>query len=368
MRVAVLWTGLSGYLNACLKELSSRDGVELFVIHEASSEGAPFDAGQFKWIARRFEWSSKRDLRNLEEMLRAFDPEIMVIPSWHIPAYRRMGRQFANSCWRVMTMDHPWLGSLRQRFGTLISSVYVKPLADVVWLPGERQATFARKLGFSQTAILSGLYACDHSTFEAIHLARLTEGRRVPRKFLFVGRLVKDKGVDMLARAYQLYRRQTPAPWPLICCGSGPMRSEIENEDGIDVEGFVQPDKLPEVLGRAGCLILPSRVEPWGLVVHEAAASGRLIIASENVGSVPHLLQPGYNGFVFSSGDVAALAGLMVRVSTLSDTQMDEMSQASYSLSRQFSPRQWANILLESYKYRSPKLQRAHCPAFKQMP
>ena len=43
MRVAVLWTGLSGYLNACLKELASREGVELLVSHQAPVQQVPFD-------------------------------------------------------------------------------------------------------------------------------------------------------------------------------------------------------------------------------------------------------------------------------------------------------------------------------------
>ena len=103
----------------------------------------------------------------------------------------------------------------------------------------------------------------------------------------------------------------------------------------------------------AGCLILPSQFEPWALVVHEAAAAGRLILASENVGAVTHLVQPGYNGFIFNNKDVAGLASLMSRVSAMTDTELDRMSRASYLLSLQFSPKQWADTLLHSYHARA---------------
>jgi len=43
MRIAILWTRLSGYLNVCLKELASREGVEIFVSHEVAGSDAPFD-------------------------------------------------------------------------------------------------------------------------------------------------------------------------------------------------------------------------------------------------------------------------------------------------------------------------------------
>ena len=357
MKIAFLWTGLSGYMNACLKELSGRDGIELLVSHELPGPEAPYEEGQFAWIPNRVSWRSQHDLVQLESRLKEFSPDIIVIPSWHVRVYRRISRVFEGRCWRVMVMDNPWLGSLRQRVGTLGSTFYVKPIADVVWLPGERQAAFARRLGFSQSAILRGSFTCDNSAFAAVHEARIARQLPVPRRFVFIGRMVPAKGVDKLVEAYRLYRKQNSDAWPLICCGSGPMRSCFENQEGIRVDGFVQPEKMPQILESAGCLVLPSSFEPWALVVHEAAASGRVIIASENVGAVTHLVQPGYNGFIFDNKDVAGLATLMSRVSSMTDEQLDRMSRASYSLSHQFSPKQWVDILLQSYESRVVKLQ-----------
>lgn len=362
MKVAVLWTGLSGYLNACLRELAGRNGIELFVCHSAPDANAPFDEGQFGWITDRFTWWPDSDLESLRQKLRRFTPDILIFSGWHVPAYRRMAQESANRSWRVMTMDNPWRGTLRQRAATLVSGIYLRPLADAVWLPGERQAIFARKLGFSQSEILRGLYACDYSSFEAIHIARIESRTPLPRRFVFVGRLMADKGIDELMMAYRLYRSRTQTPWPLVCCGTGPMRTQLATEDGIEMEGFVQPDRLPEVLGSAGCLILPSRFERWGLVVHEAATAGRLILASETVGAAPHLAQPGYNGFIFENSDIAGLADLMLRVAAMPDSYLDEMSRASHLLSKQFSPKQWANTLLQSFYARSANSQ-PHAPS-----
>jgi glycosyltransferase involved in cell wall biosynthesis len=131
----------------------------------------------------------------------------------------------------------------------------------------------------------------------------------------------------------------------------------VENQEGIRMEGFVQPEKMPQLLASIGCLVLPSSFEPWALVVHEAASAGRLILASENVGAVTHLVQPGYNGFIFNNNDVPALVGLMFRVSGMSDPELDQMSRSSHSLSRQFSPKQWSDTLLGSYYARRTKIQ-----------
>jgi glycosyltransferase involved in cell wall biosynthesis len=349
MRVAVLWTGLSGYMNACLKELASRDGVELFVSHRKPAKEAPFDEGEFAWIKNSLIWRSASDLNSLDQRLNTFAPEIMVVAGWDVPAYRRLARENSRKCWRVMTMDNCWRGTAKQRIGTWIAPIFLRPIADSVWLPGERQAVFAKKLGFQQQRILRGSYSCDQPAFEALFLARLAEGRPLPRSFLFVGRFVQEKGIDTLVKAYQLYRKATANPWPLVCCGAGPLQSRLEGNVGIRVDGFVQPERMPDVLASAGCLVLPSIFEPWGLVVHEATSAGALILASEQVGAVPHLVQPGYNGFIFGKRDAAGLAKLMWRLSAMSDARLDEMSLASQLLSKQFSPRRWVDTILESF-------------------
>ena len=349
MRIAILWCGLSGYLNACMKELASREGVELFVSHQAPVQQAPYDDRQFAWIRNRLVWHSKAEFAPLALRLRTFKPEILVLCGWHVPAYRRMAKEFAKQCWRVLAMDNCWKATPKQRLGTLISPWYVRPLADAVWLPGERQAAFGRRLGFEQRAILRGLYSCDQPAMETVHLSRLAEGRAVPKSFLFLGRFISEKGVDQLVQAYQSYRERSIEPWSLVCCGVGPLSSHLEGRPGIRVEGFVQPDRLREILASSGCLVLPSTFEPWAVVVHEAASAGLLILASEKVGAAVHLVQDKYNGYIFDSRDVKGLAALMSHVSNLSDARLDAMSRASHLLSMQFTPARWADTLLEGF-------------------
>lgn len=348
MRIAILWAGLSGYLNACLKELASREGVEMFVSHQAPVHEAPFSHNLYAWIPNRLEWRSSADLVSLRARLNSFDPEIMVFSSWHVPAYRRMAREWAHRCLRVMAMDNCWRATPKQLMGTLISPWYIRPLADRIWVPGERQAVFARKLGFKQRDILWGLYSCNQPALETEHISRVAERRAVPRSFLFIGRFVSEKGVDQLVRAYQCYREKSVDSWPLICCGAGPLRSRLEGRAGICVEGFVQPDRLREMLATSGCLVLPSTIEPWAVVVHEAASAGLLVLASRNVGASVHLVQDNYNGHVFDDRDVKGLAALMSQVSKLTDARLDTMSRASHLLSKQFTPARWADTLLEA--------------------
>lgn len=349
MRVAFIWNGLSGYHNACLKELASREGTELFVCREAISESAPYDEDQFAWMKKCIVWRTRSDLSTLQEQLHQFQPDILIFASWSTPAYRAAARSFAGKAWRVMGMDNCWLGTLKQRFGTWIAPYYVRPLADAVWLPGERQAVFAKKLGFEANVIMRGSLSCDQRPMAEAYLQRLAEGRPLPHSFLFVGRFAPEKGLNTLVKGYEIYRKRSADPWPLVCCGTGPKQSILEGREGITVGGFVQPNRMPATLASAGCFVLPSKFEPWALVVHEATSAGLPVIASERVGAAVHLVQPNYNGFIFGSGDAESLASLMLRVSEMTNARLEAMSRASYQMSQQFSPSRWVDTLIESY-------------------
>lgn len=349
MRVAFLWNHLSGYHNACLKELATREGTDLFVCHEAFHELVPYDESQFAWMKKRIAWRNTSELSSLQEELDRFEPDILIFASWNKPPYRSVAKSFAGKAFRVMGMDNCWRGTIKQRFGTWIAPFYVRPLADAVWLPGERQAVFAERLGFEQKVIMRGSLSCDQRPIAETYLKRVSEGRPLPRSFLYVGRFAPEKGLNTLVKGYGIYRKECSDPWPLVCCGTGPEQSILEGKEGVSVKGFVQPNSMPAMLATAGCFILPSDFEPWALVVHEATSAGLPVIASDRVGAAVHLVQPNYNGFIFDSGNIESLASFMLRVSGMSDSRLEAMSRASYQLSQQYSPSNWVDTLFESY-------------------
>ena len=60
--------------------------------------------------------------------------------------------------------------------------------------------------------------------------------------------------------------------------------------------------------------VLPSREEPWGLVVNEAMNAGCAVVLSEDVGCQPDLVTPGVEGAVFPAGDIRRLAEVLTEV------------------------------------------------------
>lgn len=126
----------------------------------------------------------------------------------------------------------------------------------------------------------------------------------VPERYhLFVGRLVEAKGLDDLLAA----RRLRPFP-ELVVAGTGPLEERLRAEPGVRVLGFQPRERLIELYALAELTAVPSRFEPWGVVVNEALACGSPVVASNVVGAAVDLVRDGHDGRVFAAGNAAALA------------------------------------------------------------
>lgn len=140
----------------------------------------------------------------------------------------------------------------------------------------------------------------------------------------FVGRLVPEKGVDLLVEALA---RSGVHDLALLIAGSGPERARLERlADAAGVRarvhfaGHVDSDACVEHYALAWAQVVPSMTtatfrEPWGLVVNEAFNQGVPVIASDAVGAAAGgLVEHGRNGLKFPERDVDALAALLARL------------------------------------------------------
>ncbi len=345
MRLAVLHLSLTGFWNICLRNLHAQGDVSIFVSHHRIDPNTPFDSGMFSWIDDRYDWDQTPDADHLLDRLRAFQPDVLLIFGWHVPAYRRVGRAMKGRSKRVLFFDNPWRGTAKQWLGVITSRVHVLPIADYAWIPGNRQHEFARRLGFRESQIMEGSLSGDSVLFSSVPKMRGELAQR-PRTFLFIGRFVKSKGISVLLSGYATYRsRCENNPWPLICVGAGPMANEVTSCEGVVSRGFLQPEELARAMAQVSVFVLPSLFEPWGVVVNEAASAGMPMIVSDAVGSHVHLVQSGSNGYIVETGSAESLSEAMLRFHKMDDAALSEMGKASEQLAKQYTPERWAATL-----------------------
>jgi glycosyltransferase involved in cell wall biosynthesis len=309
MNITICWSAPSGYWGACWRALAASPDVRLHVIAFRPPAEAPFDEAVFAGLDYTLLDERERgDAAHVERLVVAQRPDVIQFVGWFVPAYRHVALSpRLRGVRKYMSLDTPWRHSL-QRLTRLRYPRYLAAL-DGVGVTGERSWQYARRLGFPESAVRRNMYSVDDQTLGEVYASR-TAGSR-PRSFLFTGRYARVKAIDVLVAAYGRYRRSTPDPWPLVCCGGGELSGLLAGVEGIVDRGFVQPRDMPAVWREAGVFVLPSRFDPWPLVLVEAAQSGLPVIATNACGSAVEVLRHLYNGFIVPTDDPSALAAAM---------------------------------------------------------
>ncbi len=131
---------------------------------------------------------------------------------------------------------------------------------------------------------------------------------------LFASKLQTRKHCDDLLAAYRGLASDGSEPHPyLLIVGDGEERAALERQvsdlelKGVRFCGFRNQSEMPRFLELATVFVLPSRHEPWGLIVNEAMNAGVPVIVSDDVGCHPDLVTNGVEGFVYPVRDVDAL-------------------------------------------------------------
>ncbi|KIN61596.1 Glycosyl transferase, group 1 family protein [Sulfitobacter noctilucae] len=154
-----------------------------------------------------------------------------------------------------------------------------------------------------------------------------------PRRLVAIGRLVEQKGQLALVRAMG----ETEEDMHLTLIGDGEMRPQIESliaklglAERITLTGWVDENRIKAELDAAHALVMPSFAEGLPMVVMEAMAAARPVIATYIAGT-PELVQEGKSGWMVPAGDVHALAAALDRMAATPLSNFRKMGDAARS-------------------------------------
>ncbi len=289
--------------------------------------------------------------RKLDEL----NPKVVLVPGYYtLPAiaaalWARLHRRKGVLMTESTREDHT-----RSRFKEAAKGLGVRALFPWAVAGGRRHRHYLAALGFPAYRTMRFYDVVDNAGLGRAATQLRRTGRRghadygLPeRYFLYVGRLAPEKnigGPGGLLGAYLAYRN-VGGRWPLVLVGDGPERETLARQAAnspyakdIHFAGHKGSAELGPYYAFAGCFVLPSSREPWGLVVNEAMACGLPVIVSSSCGCADDLVATGHNGFTFDPARSGELQASLLAMEALTPHEWAHMGSLSLERIQDYSP------------------------------
>lgn len=170
--------------------------------------------------------------------------------------------------------------------------------------------------------IINGI---DTSKYQNLNIKILDGEEKKDFTFVFIGRLIHQKAVDVLLKAFSIVKEGK-----LLIVGDGADKNNLKNLcKKLNIENRVKflgiRKDIPEILSYSDCFILPSRYEGLGIVMLEAIASGSIVIISDFEAGI-EIIKDGYNGYVFPRENYSILAKKMMKAISLEKDKFEKVN------------------------------------------
>jgi len=231
----------------------------------------------------------------------------------------------------IVFWSEEWDWKDKDFFNTKIKSALKRLIvsnSDALIVPGTKHQSYFISLG----ARLDNIFIVPNVSNISVKKSDYKNKDRLIKDFgiknkkviLYVGRLVKRKGVDYLIKAFAKLRKEKDDVM-LIIIGRGECKKELEllsknlNVDNdIHFMGYVEDDLLPAYYLLSNICVIPSITDgigdPWVFIVNEAMYFGKPIIATDAVGAAFDMIKNGENGFIVPEKDADALYSSMKNI------------------------------------------------------
>ena len=330
-RIAIL-TGIPApYREPVFANLARRPGIDLHVFYCADGHGnvawKPEEAERLEYprtfvanlTPKRFRRLPFLGYANLalKGELERFAPDYMIVYGYNQLAHwlafahcRRHGTPFAlrSDSNALVDGSATWRSAVRR---SLLRRLVKR--ASGFLAVGSANRDYWKSYGATDEQIFSAPYAVDNARIATMAGAKVPdpEGRT---RFLYAGRLIPRKGVDLLMESFN---RLADRNATLTIIGDGPERERLQAMQSPEAAartlwtGKITNAETLRYYGRADVFTLPARYEPWGLVVNEAMAAGCPVIAERKCGAALDLIEDRRSGRVLETMSADSLFDAM---------------------------------------------------------
>jgi len=294
------------------------DGYAWQLVREGK-DGDDFATGRFRGL----------DVPAIGKAIADTRPDVVLVPGWHsvtcVRALLSARRRGLPTLYRGDTHNRTGPAGWRRGPWHVKTRAFLSLYSGYLSV-GRLSREYLESHGVAPTRIYSSRHAVDNIAFAASAEPYLVgAGRSDARAACGAG---PDDFVVLFAGKIEARKRPVDAVRAVASLGPNAVlavagRGDLEDRMRADAErlgvrvawlGFVNQSRMGRVYAAADCLVLPSELESWGLVVNEAMATGLPAVVADRVGCAPDLVVPGVTGELAGVGDVDALGAALRRV------------------------------------------------------
>lgn len=369
-RLAAISTHPIQYHSPVFSELASRPDIELRVYYGWEGTANSIDHGFGKKVAwdipllTGYTWEmvpnvahdpgahhfAGIDLPDLNTRILRWGADAVLVYGWSYKAHLAAMKFFKGKIPVVFRGDSTRLDD-SPGIRKLVRRLYLRHIyknIDIALAVGTNNRRYYESLGLRPEQIVFAPHAVDNRRFEESSIEKSEAARRWRHQLgiedqhiavMFVGKLEHKKSPALLLEAF---KRLNAEGLHLIFVGSGELESTLQLNascNRVHFLGFQNQTAMEVVYRLADVVALPSRGpgETWGLALNEAMACGCALIASDKVGSAVDLIDEGVNGWIFPSGDEAALRLILAKYQALGRERIGTFGQASRTRIAEFT-------------------------------
>lgn len=265
--------------------------VRLLVIYtdfNDTDRNKDFTNGDMEFEYRVLEGSTKDKISTAIDLVKSIDYDELILGGWDHPVLWALAFRFPKNR-NAFFIESSYFESQTSGVKGIIKKIFVNRLSKI-YASGKSQRKITDDLGFKgETIITKGV-----GVFNYIPQPTY-ESRSIVKNFIYVGRFVEVKNLKFLISVFN-----SLSQYHLHLAGFGEQEAELRAmaKENIHFLGAIDNKKLSAIYQQMDVFVLPSKVEPWGLVVEEALNNGIPVIVSDRVGCAEEIINES-NGLIF---------------------------------------------------------------------
>lgn len=325
--ICIAWSGFPQYAARCVGAFVRNTDERVVVV--ATKPLVPI-RGMEKYCECEINWVDENAKIDILELLGEM-PRVILLGGWGIRLFNDLRDQVRSAGGKALVaVDNNYQFSFKEVLKAIRFRLKLRRCYDGYFVPGKSGVKLLRFYGVPKERIQVGMYAADASLFKST--VPICERQK---RIIYVGQICERKNVRRLVEVFLSLADRFPE-WSLDLYGSGPLTDEINRiikqsqSQAVHLHAFAQPEELAALYGNSRIFILPSLEEHWGLVVHEAALSGCVLLTSRQVGAADDFVTSG-NGRMFDAFDEKSMAQALIGAMSFSDEQFSRAEQISVS-------------------------------------